>query len=81
MLISDSSREDYMELIRLEKEAEKTYEDLFDAAYNCLFNGNLDEYRDLCVKQNVAFARLQDCRNHRRFIAMVILDEMLSQEK
>ena len=81
MQISDSSRKEYIELIRLEKEAEKTCEDLVDAAFDCLFNDNLDDYRDLCVKQNAAFARLQDCRNHRRFIAMVILDEMLSQEK
>lgn len=81
MQISDSSRKEYIELIRLEEEAEKTYNDLVDAVFSCVFNEDLDLYHDLYVKRNVAFARLQDCRSHRRFIAMRILDGMLFPEK
>ena len=83
MQISDSARNEYIELIRLEDEAQITYDDLCDAIVNCHFNDNfnLDAFRDLCDKRSEAFEHLNQARDKRRFIAMVILDGMLFPEK
>ena len=78
MQISDSLRNEYVELIRLEDEAQITYDDLCDAIVNFHFNEfDPDAFRDLCDKRSEAFEHLNEARNKRRFIAMCIVDDLI----